>query len=223
MWDIENILLTLEPVLRETVGVKGERFLARQAGRAGAVRVSPQRRGPPGHPLSRDRELWKRGQVPGAPSGPACLSHDSLAASLTGQRGRARRGCAGLRGRLPHAPSPRRLPPRAHSILLAAGGSSGAKRSDADVWWPLGHPARREEKRFVRPCCRAASWDAWSAGTEVGPVPAQPPREAPSDLTAKADGRARRENGPWMYLATPKWTRRTRKHLLSSWWRTAGS
>lgn len=32
MWDIENILLTLEPVLRETVGVKGERFLGREAG-----------------------------------------------------------------------------------------------------------------------------------------------------------------------------------------------
>lgn len=52
----------------------------------------------------------------------------------------------------------------------------------------------------MHPCCRAASWGAWTTGTEVGPVPAQPPHEAPSravpDLTATADGRARRENGP---------------------------
>lgn len=30
MWDMENILLTLEPALRDTVGVKGDRFLGRE-------------------------------------------------------------------------------------------------------------------------------------------------------------------------------------------------
>ena len=69
MWDIENILLTLEPVLRETVGVKGERFLEREAGKPGAARVSTQHWGLPGCPslpgtLSQDKkELLDGGLV----------------------------------------------------------------------------------------------------------------------------------------------------------------
>lgn len=88
MWDIENILLTLEPVLRETVGVKGERFLLREASEADVATVSPRHRGPPGRP-AHNGELQKGGQVPRAPSRPACLSHGSPAPSQTGQQGRA--------------------------------------------------------------------------------------------------------------------------------------
>lgn len=77
MWDIENILLTLEPVLRETVGVKGERFLGREAGKPRVAGVSTQHRGPSGCPslpgtLSPDKkELWDGGQVlPDLPASP---------------------------------------------------------------------------------------------------------------------------------------------------------
>lgn len=77
LWDIENILLTLEPVLRETVGVKGERFLGRDAGKPGAAGISTQHWGLPGCPslpgtLSRDKkELWDGGQVrPDLPASP---------------------------------------------------------------------------------------------------------------------------------------------------------
>lgn len=66
LWDIENILLTLEPVLRETVGVKGERFLGREAGKPGTAGVSTQHWGPLGCPslpgtLSRDKKELQDG------------------------------------------------------------------------------------------------------------------------------------------------------------------
>lgn len=77
MWDIENILLTLEPVLRETVGVKGERFLGREAEKPRAAGVSAWHGAPPGCPsrlgtLSQDmKELQDGGLVhPDLPASP---------------------------------------------------------------------------------------------------------------------------------------------------------
>lgn len=81
MWDIENILLTLEPVLRETVGVKAERFLGREA------EISTQHQGPSGCP---SQPVWRQGRSLGwrpGPPGPACPSQDFLAAILSVQQG----------------------------------------------------------------------------------------------------------------------------------------